>query len=382
MLRRIPMNISIGENIRAMRRRCGFTQEELAAQLAVTPQAVSKWENGNGMPDITQIVPLAQIFGITTDTLLGVVSAKYGDVHTEAAKSHVRMLMATSQSSAEKNLAAYTYMRAESEKEPANYTIMRLCINYAAEISRYADFEGFMADRPDIRDEIFADCERKNICISRYCEDRANVESSDYAMAWIYIHTKRYDKAKAVIGRLPGLESSFMREHMETKLTMFQYGYDKARELIPDNIRKLLGVSITELANDFENVAWFGESGEAIELGTKISGILDAYKTFAELKDEAILGELRIRRYLPRCYAAAGDMEKAENEFVTIAERLAETVKTDVFEKNCEDTAAEAEQLLSTALESVDESKREALRISDGYKKAADILRTALEKLA
>ena len=63
--------MQIGENIRAMRRRCGFTQEELAAQLSVTPQAVSKWENGNGMPDITQLVPLAQIFGTTTDTLLG-----------------------------------------------------------------------------------------------------------------------------------------------------------------------------------------------------------------------------------------------------------------------------------------------------------------------
>ncbi|MBR2914149.1 MAG: helix-turn-helix transcriptional regulator, partial [Oscillospiraceae bacterium] len=72
------MNLSIGENIRIMRRRCGFTQEELAARLSVTPQAVSKWENGGGFPDLMQIVPLAQIFGITTDSLLGVTGAVYG----------------------------------------------------------------------------------------------------------------------------------------------------------------------------------------------------------------------------------------------------------------------------------------------------------------
>ena len=40
------MNHSIGENIKTMRRKCGFTQEELATRLSITPQAISKWENG------------------------------------------------------------------------------------------------------------------------------------------------------------------------------------------------------------------------------------------------------------------------------------------------------------------------------------------------
>ena len=53
--------MTIGENIKSMRRRCGMTQEELAAQLCVTAQAVSKWENGNGMPDITQLVTIAEL---------------------------------------------------------------------------------------------------------------------------------------------------------------------------------------------------------------------------------------------------------------------------------------------------------------------------------
>ena len=368
--------MQIGETIRAMRRRCGFTQEELAAQLAVTPQAVSKWENGSGMPDITLIVPLAQIFGISTDTLLGVVSATYGAAHTEAARAHVRLLTSTAQSPAEQNLAAYTYMRAESEKEPTNYTIMRLCINYAAEISRYADFEGFLSDRPDERDEIFADCERKNVCIARYCEDRANVEKSDYAMAWIYIHIKRFDKARAMIERLPGLESVSLREHMLTKLTLFQSGFAQAKALIPDNLRKLLSATGTELFNDFETCAWFGSPAESIALSQKLIGVLDAYKAFEELRNEAILCEVRLRQYLPRCYAAAGDLDRAEQELLTIAELLCQTAASSP-ERECEaDPSAEAEALLERAVQSAEGDACGQLRQSAGYAAAKERIRS------
>lgn len=190
------MNMSIGNNIRIMRRKCGFTQEELAARLSVTPQAVSKWENGGGLPDLSQIVPLAQIFGITTDSLLGVTSAVYGKSHTEAAMGHEKLLMASSLPPAEKHLANYSYFRLESEKEPTNYAIMCRCINHAAEISRYVDFEDFMSDRPEERSEIFEDCERKNACIARFCDDRSIIEKSDFAMAWIYIHIKLYQWRK------------------------------------------------------------------------------------------------------------------------------------------------------------------------------------------
>ena len=43
------MKNMIGENIKIMRCKCGFTQEELATRLSVTPQAISKWENGGSL---------------------------------------------------------------------------------------------------------------------------------------------------------------------------------------------------------------------------------------------------------------------------------------------------------------------------------------------
>lgn len=66
--------ITIGKRIKALRKERGFTQSELAEMIGVSMQAVSKWETDVGMPDISQIVPLTKILGITADVLLGIDS--------------------------------------------------------------------------------------------------------------------------------------------------------------------------------------------------------------------------------------------------------------------------------------------------------------------
>ena len=61
--------MKIGENIRALRLRKGLTQEQVAQQLGVTYQAVSKWENGTNTPDIALLPEIAAFFGVTIDAL-------------------------------------------------------------------------------------------------------------------------------------------------------------------------------------------------------------------------------------------------------------------------------------------------------------------------
>lgn len=63
------MKESMGQIIRRLRRERGITQEELADALGITSQAVSKWENDAGLPDISQLLPLANLFGISMDVL-------------------------------------------------------------------------------------------------------------------------------------------------------------------------------------------------------------------------------------------------------------------------------------------------------------------------
>ena len=65
------MNQTLGKRISTRRRAMGMTQDQLAEKLGVTAQAVSKWENDQSCPDITTLPRLAEIFGISVDTLLG-----------------------------------------------------------------------------------------------------------------------------------------------------------------------------------------------------------------------------------------------------------------------------------------------------------------------
>lgn len=66
------MEQTIGKRIASLRKSKNMTQDRLAEQVGVSPQAVSKWENDLSCPDINLLPRLAEIFGVTTDTLLGV----------------------------------------------------------------------------------------------------------------------------------------------------------------------------------------------------------------------------------------------------------------------------------------------------------------------
>lgn len=55
---------SIGENISAVRKSAGITQEKLAEAMLVTPQAVSKWETDTACPDIDTINRMARFLGL------------------------------------------------------------------------------------------------------------------------------------------------------------------------------------------------------------------------------------------------------------------------------------------------------------------------------
>ena len=59
-----------GEVIRTYRKRKNMTQEEMAARLGVTAPAVNKWENGNSLPDITLLAPIARLLEVSLEELL------------------------------------------------------------------------------------------------------------------------------------------------------------------------------------------------------------------------------------------------------------------------------------------------------------------------
>ena len=60
----------LADKIVSLRKKAGWSQEELAEQLGVTRQSVSKWEGAQSVPDMDKVVQMSRLFGVTTDYLL------------------------------------------------------------------------------------------------------------------------------------------------------------------------------------------------------------------------------------------------------------------------------------------------------------------------
>lgn len=69
--RGFKMTIDTANRLVALRRERGLSQEDLAAQLGISRQAISKWERGEASPDVDNLIGLARFYGVTVDELLG-----------------------------------------------------------------------------------------------------------------------------------------------------------------------------------------------------------------------------------------------------------------------------------------------------------------------
>lgn len=61
--------MSFGNNLREARKRASKTQENLAEELEVSRQSVSKWENGDGYPETEKLIQLSKLLNVSLDLL-------------------------------------------------------------------------------------------------------------------------------------------------------------------------------------------------------------------------------------------------------------------------------------------------------------------------
>lgn len=82
------MKQTFGQKLNTLRKEFGFTQDEVASKLGVTPQAVSKWENDLSCPDIMLLPKLAQLYHISIDELFKLQEAGAPQPEQEGETEH------------------------------------------------------------------------------------------------------------------------------------------------------------------------------------------------------------------------------------------------------------------------------------------------------
>ena len=80
------MSETFGQRLSRLRKEKGLTQEDIAKRIIISPQAVSKWENDLSSPDILVLSSLADILGVSVDTLLGREESSETETHQEEAQ--------------------------------------------------------------------------------------------------------------------------------------------------------------------------------------------------------------------------------------------------------------------------------------------------------
>ena len=117
------MNVEIAQRLAEMRREKGFSQEELAARLGLSRQAVSKWERAESSPDTGNLIALADLYGVTLDELVRVEADIADDVTFESsdraasAESEAREAAAAASAAAATAAAAAVAAQAAARPE-------------------------------------------------------------------------------------------------------------------------------------------------------------------------------------------------------------------------------------------------------------------------
>ena len=184
------MKETMGQIIRKLRKERKLTQEELAEQLGVTFQAVSKWENDAGMPDISQVVPIAHVFGVSTDVLFGTVGVNNDEEVFKIIKSAQALL---SRPLTAANLLEKYYALQEGLKLYPNNTILLLhCLETGIALSYPENEELYDEEHAEA---IYRECIRYANLIISYSQNPSDIMRAHMIMVSLHSAYGNFEKA-------------------------------------------------------------------------------------------------------------------------------------------------------------------------------------------
>ena len=186
----------MGQIIRRLRKEKNLTQEELAMQLNVTNQAVSKWEKGDCMPDISQVVPLANVFEVSTDVLFGRIDTDSDEVIDSFINDTDKKICNLPEGT--NSLTWYKEccedVQNMLEVYPNNYRLLAYSLgNICCLLNKYK-YSDEMKDKTDEIQKWQSECIRQANVILCHCTDSRYLNSANRWLAVLYRDMENYVK--------------------------------------------------------------------------------------------------------------------------------------------------------------------------------------------
>lgn len=298
------MATSMGQIIKNLRKGRGFTQEELAERIGVTYQAVSKWENDAGMPDISQIVPLASVFDVSTDVLFGI------DRTTETEEA--LKIVTTANEVAEYGdldtyLQAYDILLDGLKKYPNNLMIMNNCMSFGSQLAMPDNGWSYAKDRAD---KIFSETVRQADFIIANSKNIDDIFWARKCLIFLYCSNKKFDLATAHARYFPVRPDYTLYSNMAI-VNEYMENYEREAAYLCSDIDYSL--------QGFEDNA--ANLGKAYYESGKYADAIDVYERFFEVMNTIFKDECPPRYHdfdsgdcyllLAKAYIAVGEEDKA-----------------------------------------------------------------------
>ncbi len=184
--------LKTGQIIKNLRKKQDITQEKLAAYLNISYQAISKWENGTALPDITLIPQIANFFGVTSDELLGMKDNE----QTEELKEYEKIYQENNRNG--KMLKNIELAREVLKQYPRNYQWM---LNLAYPLIQYIDTDEHRAysKENNFLQEAISICER----ILEDCTIDSIRHSAVQILCYTYPQINQTEKAELLANQMP-----------------------------------------------------------------------------------------------------------------------------------------------------------------------------------
>ena len=295
---------NIGKRIKELRLKRGLTQEKLAELLGITHKAVSKWECGLTLPDISMIVPLASVLEVSTDTLFGLSE-------NDETEDILNIISNADSVKVYRNLdsylKAYEILTDGLKKHPGNLIIMNSCMNLGVSLSLPENGWIYAADKAK---DIATETIRQAKFIIANSKNNSDILNARKSLVFLYCTRGEYGLATIEARNFPvrpdftlysnmAIVNEYMENHKRTQ-TYLCSSIDYTLQAVEDDIARL---------------------GKAYYNDGKYEDAIRVYESFFSMLDVIFKGETPQNYHdfdsgdcyllLAKAYIKAGNKQKA-----------------------------------------------------------------------